>query len=270
MPHMTPRQTTSVPRGLRLLVVEDNTINQRVLTGLLARLGHSAVVAGNGRAALEMLGREDFDGVLMDVQMPEMDGLETTAHIRHAERNAGRHLPIIALTAHAMTGDRERCLAAGMDGYLAKPIDPDALAAALAALVSVVPTADPATDAAGSPTGLVYDRDTALRQVGGDAVLLKELIGIFLDNEARWRDDLREAAAAGDLDRLRRTAHMLRGATATLGGETATMAAEHLEQRAGAGDATGTAQALTYLEQTLVRLTDALRAGDAPFSEDRS
>jgi CheY-like chemotaxis protein/HPt (histidine-containing phosphotransfer) domain-containing protein len=266
---MSPRETKTVPRGLRLLVVEDNTINQRVLTGLLARLGHSAVVAANGRAGLEMLGREHFDAVLMDVQMPEMDGLETTAHIRAAEQKTGRHLPIVALTAHAMTGDRERCLAAGMDGYLAKPIDPDALATALAALASAVPTEDSSAKAVDSLSDVVYDRETALRQTGGDAALLNELIEIFLDNEARWRDDLREAAAAGDLERLRRTAHMLRGATATLGAEQATMAAEHLEERAGASDAPGTAPALTHLEQTLVRLTDALRAGAGSFSEDQ-
>ena len=109
-------------RPLRILLAEDNAINQKVVAGMLASGGHQVVVVDNGQQAVEAVQRQVFDVVLMDIQMPEMNGLEATAAIRDAERDSGRRLPIIAMTAHAMAGDRERCLAAGMDGYVAKPI----------------------------------------------------------------------------------------------------------------------------------------------------
>ena len=111
----------------RILVAEDNPVNQRLVVRLLEKRGHHVVVAGNGREALEVLGKENFDLILMDVQMPEMDGMEATTAIREKEKGTGAHQRIIALTAHAMKGDRERCLAAGMDGYLTKPIRPPEL-----------------------------------------------------------------------------------------------------------------------------------------------
>jgi two-component system, sensor histidine kinase and response regulator len=126
----------SVTRPLRILVAEDGLVNQRVATGLLQRRGHSVVLANNGVEAMAALERETFDVVLMDVQMPEMDGLEATAAIRARERQAGGHMPIIATTAHAMEGDRQRCLAAGMDGYVSKPIRIDELYAVLDAVLS--------------------------------------------------------------------------------------------------------------------------------------
>jgi CheY-like chemotaxis protein len=108
--------------GFRILLTEDNVVNQRVAQRILEHAGHIVVVAGNGREALAALDKQIFDVVLMDVQMPEMDGLEATAAIRQREKGSGAHIPIIAMTAHAMTGDKERCLAAGMDDYLSKPI----------------------------------------------------------------------------------------------------------------------------------------------------
>jgi signal transduction histidine kinase/ActR/RegA family two-component response regulator len=121
---------------LCILLAEDNVVNQRVASRLLEKQGHRVVIAGNGREALEQLEREHFDLLLMDVQMPEMDGFEATAAIRKKERASGAHIPIVAMTAHAMQGDRERCLAAGMDGYVSKPIDAKELLAAVQSAVS--------------------------------------------------------------------------------------------------------------------------------------
>jgi CheY-like chemotaxis protein len=118
--------------------VEDSVTNQKLALGLLKKGGHRVVVAGNGREAVEAVQNQEFDLVLMDVQMPEMDGLEATRVIRQAERESGRHLPILALTARAMHGDRELCLEAGMDGYVAKPIRRAELNQALAELLAAV------------------------------------------------------------------------------------------------------------------------------------
>jgi two-component system, sensor histidine kinase and response regulator len=110
------------PRRLRVLLAEDNAVNQKIATRVLEKHGHEVTVAADGRQALAALDRASFDVALMDVQMPEMDGFESTAAIRDLERQTGNHLPIIAMTAHAMPGDRERCIAAGMDSYIAKPL----------------------------------------------------------------------------------------------------------------------------------------------------
>jgi CheY-like chemotaxis protein len=123
-------------RPLRVLLVEDNPINQKVALHMLKKHSHTVVVAGNGREALDTLAREEFDVVLMDVQMPEMDGLEATARIRAGEQGTSRHQPIVALTAHALHGDRERCLRAGMDVYLSKPVQSQQLLQALAEAVA--------------------------------------------------------------------------------------------------------------------------------------
>ena len=125
---LVTRHSLSGPsRKLRILLAEDNRVNQQLAARLLEKRGHSVVVAGNGREAIMALEKQSFDLVLMDVEMPEMDGLEATAAIREKEKGSGTHLPIVAMTAQAMTGDRERCLAGGMDDYLSKPIHKDDL-----------------------------------------------------------------------------------------------------------------------------------------------
>jgi len=127
------------PRGLRILLAEDNHVNQILAVRLLEKRGHHVVVAGDGREALEKLKTADFDLVLMDVQMPVMGGFEATAAVREMEKGTGKHIPIVALTAHAVKGDRERCLAAGMDGYVGKPIHPEELFQQIEALIPGVP-----------------------------------------------------------------------------------------------------------------------------------
>jgi two-component system, sensor histidine kinase and response regulator len=129
VPHrleMTPRQR------LRILLAEDNLVNQRLVVGLLEKYGHTTIVASTGREVLAALTQQPVDLILMDVQMPDMDGLAATAVIREQERQQGGHLPIIALTAHAMKGDQERCLASGMDDYISKPISAQALSTVIA------------------------------------------------------------------------------------------------------------------------------------------
>jgi CheY-like chemotaxis protein len=129
------------PKGFRILLAEDNVVNQMLAVRLLEKRGHHVQVAGDGREALEKLEKADFDLVLMDVQMPVMGGFEATAAVREMEKGTGKHIPIVALTAHAIDGDRERCLAAGMDGYVAKPIRPEELFEQIEALIPSVPLA---------------------------------------------------------------------------------------------------------------------------------
>ncbi len=124
------------PRSLHILIAEDNPINQKLAVRLLQKQGHTSIVANNGREALETWARQPFDAILMDMMMPEMDGLEATIAIREREKTTGAHIPIIAITANAMTGDREKCLAAGMDEYISKPVDVAQLYEALGKLTA--------------------------------------------------------------------------------------------------------------------------------------
>jgi len=127
-PRLVTRHSLREKRqSLHILVAEDNLINQKLVVRLIEKRGHTAVIANNGREALEALEKQMFDLMLIDVQMPEMDGFEATAAIREREKNTGIHLPIVAMTAHAMKGDQERCLSAGMDSYVSKPIQPETL-----------------------------------------------------------------------------------------------------------------------------------------------
>jgi CheY-like chemotaxis protein len=133
------KKFTALPRtGLHILLAEDNRVNQTLATRLLAKEGHTVVIAGDGREALAALDRESFDLVLMDVQMPEMDGFEATAAIRTGEMDTGAHIPIVAMTARAMSGDREKCIAIGMDDYVSKPINLAELSAALGRVENLV------------------------------------------------------------------------------------------------------------------------------------
>jgi PAS domain S-box-containing protein len=230
-------------RRLRVLVAEDNVVNQRVAAGMLERAGHRAVVVENGRAALVALERETFDLVLMDVQMPELDGFEATAAIREREQASGRHLPIVALTAHAMKGDAERCLAAGMDGYLAKPLQPAELVAVLARLA-------PDT---------VIDRARLLERVGGDVRALKDVARIFLADAPRRMAGIRRAIARGDPRALRAAAHTLKGALSNFGAQGAVDAAFELQKLGDASDLEDAPTVLERLEGELKAVRSELR-----------
>ena len=251
-------------RPLHVLVAEDNSVNQKLALALLRKQGHSVVIAGTGREAVEALEKQTFDVVLMDVQMPEMDGLEATAAIRRREEGAGRRVPIIAMTAHAMKGDRERCLAAGMDGYVSKPIQPHELYGALAALVpaasaapaTVVSTSSPAT----GDGGAIIDQAEALARVGGDWGLLKSLAEMFCDSYPAQLTELREAIGRGDGPTVCRLAHTLVGAVGIFGARPAVEAATRLETMGREGRLAGAEEAWERLDRAVAGLRPALAA----------
>jgi CheY-like chemotaxis protein len=234
-------------RALRILLVEDHPVNQTLALRLLEKEGHTVVIAGNGKDALDKLGIRSqgsgadssltpgFDLVLMDIEMPEMDGFETTAVIRQRERQTGAHQPIIAMTAHALKGDRERCLAGGMDGYVSKPIRTEELAAAINGLLGEAVTAGPAVPAGADGPALV-DRAKALEYVAGDERLLRELVDLFARDCPALLAELDEALARGELPRLRRLAHTLKGSLELFGARAAFEAAWAMERLAQAGD----------------------------------
>jgi signal transduction histidine kinase/DNA-binding response OmpR family regulator len=250
-------------RPLRVLLAEDNAVNQRLAVRLLEKQGHTVVTAANGREALAALDREAFDVVLMDVQMPEMDGFEATAHVRAKEAGGVRRQPIIAMTAHAMKGDRERCLAAGMDGYVSKPIQPPELLAAVERVLPSGAADGPAAPAAAAPPPAAEDgvnREEALARAGGDAGLLGELAGMFLDSCPNQLAELREAVARGDAAVVQRLAHTVRGAAGAFGARAACAAAQRLETMGKERALAHAPDACAALEEAVARLRPALAA----------
>ena len=265
---------TSRQRNLRVLLAEDNAVNQILAVRVLEKWGHTVVVTGTGREALSALTsietvvrrRESdaskemptplpppFDVVLMDVQMPDMDGFEATAVIRARDAAAGTHTPVIAMTAHAMKGDRERCLAAGMDAYVSKPLRPDDLFAVLEALVLAVapPPIAPVPRA-------VLDIDEALDQLSGNAKLLRELAAICLAEFPKLMGEVRRAIAQKDGPKLQLSAHALKGSVATFAAAEAVAAAWELEQMGRDRIWSGIDVALITLERAIEALEPAL------------
>jgi CheY-like chemotaxis protein len=196
---------------LRLLLAEDNSVNQRFAVRILEKWGHFVHVVSNGREAVEAVADQQFDAVLMDVQMPEMGGYEATRLIRQAESSSGRHIPIIAMTAHAMKGDREKCLSAGMDAYVAKPISPRELAAVLQATVRRCAPGPAPKATAGD---FAAKRQIILQRMDGDAELLRELAAAFIVNSEELIKEMRSAIDAHDFTALRRAAHTYKGSAA--------------------------------------------------------
>ncbi len=225
-PDAEPGALPAAPlRALHILVAEDNPVNLTLVTRLLQKRGHRITGADDGRAAVEASRDTQFDAILMDLQMPEMNGLEATQAIRSREASRGGHVPIIALTAHAMQGDRERCLAAGMDGYLSKPIDVNALILAVegfgdqrVAPVSPVPA-----------TG-VFDEQVALSHTGGDRDLLRDVISLFRADARTSLRRIERAVQQRDGEALRAAAHALKGSIATVGSKPGRDLAAQLEQ----------------------------------------
>ncbi len=249
-PEETPMDegTPALPRRrLRVLLAEDNAVNQKLMVRLLEKWGHLVSVAANGKEALAAVEQGHFDLVLMDVQMPEVGGFEATAAIRAREKEAGGHLPVVAMTAHAMKGDRERCLAAGMDDYLAKPIQAHELAA-------VIERAVPPAAANGGEAEAPLDWAAALKAVGGDEEILRDLAGVFLETSPRWLEELGAAVARRDVAVVRRLGHTMKGSLSQLGATAARAAAERLETMGQGGDLGEAEEARAALEAEVRRL----------------
>jgi two-component system sensor histidine kinase/response regulator len=239
-----PAKSDSAGRqsGLRILLVEDNRINRRVALRMLEKDGHQVTIAEDGKKALQAVEQNTFDLALMDVQMPEMDGFETTAAIRDRERGTGRHLPIVAMTARAIKGDRERCLAAGMDDYVSKPV-------AFAELRRVLS----AMRATSSPPP-VFDEAAALARVDGDVGFLRELASLLAEDAPQVMAQIGEAIAAEDAPRLERTAHRLKGGLIPFCSTDAFEAAQALENLGHSGKLGPAKQEFRDLQRHLDRL----------------
>jgi two-component system sensor histidine kinase/response regulator len=276
-------QTSAAPitdsaRPLRILLAEDNVYNQKVAIGMLKMSGHTITVAGNGRIALETFKKQQFDLVLMDMQMPEMDGMQATKLIRQRQESTGIRVPIIAMTAHAMTGDREKCLAAGMDDYISKPISRDELitviqrnSGPLTCDVKATAAPDPvpvqcALDSGASGSGAeephsnnCIDKENMLRRFGGDQELLLSLTEMFPDEAAKLLTALRDARVAHKADEVQLNAHTLKGMCKMFEASTAAEAASDLEVTAAAGGL-GTDIQVNTLNEELARVVSAVRS----------
>jgi len=242
---------------LRVLVADDNPANRLLAARILEKRGHAVCQAGDGCEVLAMTEREKLDVVVMDAQMPEMDGLQATREIRAREKTTETHLPIIALTASAMRGDRERCLAAGMDGYISKPINAQELVTLVETLGSQTRLAK-LSDQRLPESGAQFDFRTALARLEGDVEIFREQVVFFLRDTPGLLSGLQEALAAGDAEHVRTTAHRLKGLAAAFDAQAVTERAFDLEQRGQRGDLQDAAAVLKQLEEALSQLTAAL------------
>jgi CheY-like chemotaxis protein len=245
-----------------VLLAEDNVVNQKLAVAMLTRLGHKATVVGDGAAAVALVQQRRFDAILMDVQMPHMSGIDATRAIRAYEARLGIRTPIIAMTANAFAEDRDRCIEAGMDEYLSKPVARELLAGTLARLCALPAGAPPATSApppaAAPPDPPQFQRETTLQSLAGDAELLAELATIFIATCSGQLESLKQAAGRDDWAAVAQIAHSLKGGAAVFGALRCVSAARQVEALARAEDA-ATHAALAELETAARGLVDELR-----------
>jgi two-component system, sensor histidine kinase and response regulator len=245
---------------LRILVAEDNPVNQELAVHLLEAQGHSVSVAENGKQALSMIEKHKFDLVLMDVQMPEMGGLEATEAIREREKTSGTHLPVIAMTAHAMHGDREKCIAAGMDGYIAKPLDPKVF----------LETVEAAGRGGGVPAPHREEQKAApaefnhaalLKKLRGNRKLLGALIRAFREDSPKTMRRIREALTSREATAVAEAAHALKGSAGNFGPSRAYETARAIEMAAREGALDSTWKMYATLEDEIASLLSKLQDG---------
>ncbi|HYW81201.1 MAG TPA: response regulator, partial [Thermoguttaceae bacterium] len=257
LPAAAAAQEAVAGRSLQVLLAEDSLVNQKLAIGLLKRRGHRVVVANNGVEAIAAWQSQPLDLIIMDVQMPEMDGLDATAAIREAEKKTGRHIPIVAMTAHAMKGDRERCLEVGMDQYMSKPIRAAVL---FETIESLAGTSDPNADSGAETrsTDRVVDWAAAMRTVKGDRELLRDVVEAFLEETPRLMNSIRQAIADGNAEALRIAAHALKGAVRYLGAGRAYGLALDIERMAREGDLANAPATLGSLETQMAQIDPLL------------
>jgi two-component system sensor histidine kinase/response regulator len=246
-------------KALKVLVAEDNAVNRKLASSILQRAGHTAILVTNGREAVDAMERERFDVVLMDVQMPVMGGFEATRLIREREAGLGRRTPIIAVTAHAMKGDREACFEAGMDGFAPKPIHSVKLLEMLDRLGSgSMPEARPEIQSADNKDSGTLDEDALMKLVGGNRELVGELAEIFLEDLEPRVTEITAAANGCDARRLMAGAHALRGSAGSLKAGIVSAAAGVLETMGRSGELGGVQLALAELNVALAALRPRL------------
>jgi len=260
-PYLVTKYTSrDASRKLRILVAEDNPVNQTVVVSMLQKMGHQSTIAHNGREALSMLEASPFDLVFMDVQMPEMDGLTASRKIRDQEKNTGSHIPIVAMTAHAMKGDKERCLEAGMDGYIAKPVTSHGIEDTITSMFHTEPKVPILSSMPNlPPSSSPWDPAKALEQVDGDELLLRELLQIFLDEIPPQLANLQQAIETVDPETVERTAHTLRGELSCLGLTDAARKAGELERMGQQGVVEKADELFTALKDELSAASSAMR-----------
>jgi len=253
----------------RILLAEDSLVNQKVALGFLTKWGHEVHVANNGKEAIDRWRRESFDMILMDMQMPELNGYDATMAIRAEEQGTGRHIPIVAMTAEAMKGDREHCLEAGMDDYFSKPIDPESLYRVVAAVparagvatgrlvAEVHSNGEPADKSEPTTDNGVIDWKLARRNTADDDSLLQELMKMFMAECPELLVEIRQAIDTSDVNLLRRAAHTLKGSAAIFGAYAVVDAALQLERMGRENNFTIARQGLQTLESRTSLLLEA-------------
>ncbi|MBI3738152.1 MAG: response regulator, partial [Chloroflexi bacterium] len=257
--------------GLRILLAEDNAINQKLAVVLLQKAGYSVHTVDNGKQAVEQVEQAPYNAILMDVQMPELDGFEATQQIRKMEEGQGRHIPIIAMTAHALKGDRERCLEAGMDDYVSKPLEPQFLLSVLERWIQPAEETEPAltfdvpkgeskmdTTSASNRDEKPLDLDSALHRFENDRVFFTEMCGEFMTNLSVRLDELRASLKANDAGALGRLAHNLKGVSANFSAGPLSHLALELEMCGKAEDLSDAPVLLDKLEAEAQRLKEFL------------
>ena len=256
---VSPLSRATSGKSLKVLVAEDNPVNRKLAASILQRAGHDAILVTNGKEAVEAVTRERFDVVLMDVQMPVMGGFEATRLIREAEASSGRRTPIIAVTAHAMKGDREDCFAAGMDGFAPKPIQSAKLLEMLDRLGSEsTPAVTARAESADNTDPAILDEVGLMKIVSGNQALAGELAGLFLEDLAPRVTEITAAVDGRDAERLRMGAHALAGSALTLKAGVVAAAARVLESLARSGELAESRVALANLNSAVATLRPRL------------
>jgi two-component system sensor histidine kinase/response regulator len=266
-PHRASGPSPGAEREPRVLVAEDNQVNQMLAVHMLQKRGYGVGVAANGREAVRAVTEADYDLVLMDCQMPELDGYGATRAIRDLEADRSRRTPIVAMTVHSMNGDRERCLAAGMDDYLAKPLDSRAFDATLARWA---PTAQVVTVLDRLAPAEVYSAEDKapvdaaalerLRRDLGESDVLPQLVEIFVSHTPGRLDDLRSAIESGDTVETRKVAHALKGSAQTLAAARMAALCRDLELRAADDSLDGAPELGELIHAAFAEARDALQA----------